>query len=91
MKGDAMPFTKIAKPSHYVVELDESGAVSAVSLRTVESVIDSDTNAPVSDQTVIEPIVGLVGHGADVVQAKAGLVALRNLIDEAISAVDRRG
>ncbi|MCW5141054.1 hypothetical protein [Burkholderia cenocepacia] len=79
-----MPFQKVTKPSNYVVQLDAAGAVDAVSLRTIEHVVDSDTGAPVSDVTAITPIVDF-SNGGDTSAARVGLVALRALIDAAIA------
>ena len=79
-----MPFTKLEKLEHYVVQLDDSGAVDVVTLRIVESVVDSGTGAPVSDTTAIVPVVNF-SDGNDTPGAREGLVALRALIDTAIA------
>ncbi|WP_321955043.1 hypothetical protein [Burkholderia cenocepacia] len=79
-----MAFKKVSKPEHYVVQLDEAGAVEVVTLRTVESVVDSETGAAVSDATAIVPIVNF-SDSADTPDARAGLVALRELIDSAVA------
>ncbi|MGU2439569.1 hypothetical protein ACTXHA_04125 [Burkholderia cenocepacia] len=79
-----MPFNKVAKPEHYVVQLDAAGVVDVVTLRTVESVVDSVTGAPVSDSTAIVPIVNFSDR-VDTPGAREGLVALRELIDAAIT------
>ncbi|KWH62442.1 hypothetical protein [Burkholderia anthina] len=78
-----MAFQKVTKPSHYIVQLDAAGAVDAVSLRTIEHVVDSDTGAAVSDVTIV-PIVDF-SNGGDTAAARVGLVALRALIDAAIA------
>ncbi|MXN73256.1 hypothetical protein GR157_00715 [Burkholderia sp. 4701] len=79
-----MAFKKISKPEHYVVQLDDAGTVDVVTLRAVESVVDSDTGAAISDATAIVPIVNF-SDSADMPGARAGLVALRELIDSAVA------
>ncbi|WP_347467506.1 hypothetical protein [Burkholderia stagnalis] len=82
-----MPFQKITKPSHYVVQLDAAGAVDAVSLRTIEHVVDSDRGTAISDVTAVVPIVDF-SNGGDTSSARAGLMALRALVDAAIARCD---
>lgn len=79
-----MAFKKVSKPEHYVVQLDDAGAVEVVTLRSVESVVDSATGAAISDATAIMPIVNF-SDSADTPGARAQLVALRELIDAAIA------
>ncbi|VWD22498.1 hypothetical protein [Burkholderia contaminans] len=79
-----MPYAKVEKPEHYVVQLDDAGAVDVVTLRTVESVVDSVTGGAVSDTTAIVPIVNFSDR-LDTPGAREGLVKLRSLIDAAIA------
>ncbi|WP_175716539.1 hypothetical protein [Burkholderia anthina] len=79
-----MSFNKVTKPEHYIVQLDDSGAVDVVTLRTIESVVDSTTGGPVSDTTLIVPIVSF-SNGGDMLTARTQLMTLRSLLDAAIA------
>lgn len=80
-----MAFQKISVPGHYVVQLDDTGDVEVITLRTIDHVIDTDTGFAVSDQTAIETVVDFANMPADLTSTRVALADLYNRIGRALT------